>query len=242
MHRKLFKIIRGNILAGIFLSAPIVATYLIVRFLFRVLTNWMPAEAIERFLPPMWVDENHLVSRLIILLLALFALYLVGLLTRNLIGRKLYHLSDAILEHIPVVKNVYVAVRQISEALFTQRKTMFKEVVMLEYPRKGLHSVAFVTNVVPDGFRPHLNAAEDEECVSVFVPTTPNPTSGVLILAPRSQLTTLDIDITDALTYVMSGGAVDPGSSSTLKRPTLLDKLEEWLIRDDPPQELPDGR
>lgn len=108
---------------------------------------------------------------------------------------------------------------------------------MIEYPRKGLHSLAFVTARVPDDLAGNLTRGRDRsECVSVFIPTTPNPTSGVLILLPRSETITIDMDVGEALTFVMSGGAVSPGEKGATA-PTLLDKLEAWLRQSDEPQE-----
>ncbi len=103
---------------------------------------------------------------------------------------------------------------------------------MLEYPRKGLWSIAFITAVVPTKMKVSMGEAS-KECVTLFIPTTPNPTSGILILVPRKDVTPLTIPVQDALTYVMSAGAVAPGDSTDSHRPTLLDKLEEWLTHGD---------
>jgi uncharacterized membrane protein len=227
-------------LVGLFLTAPVVATILIFRFLFRFATAWIPT---ERF--PEWA---HFLQgyplRVISLLVLLAALYLVGLLVRSFIGRRLYQLGDRVLEQIPLIKGIYIAVRQISESLFTQRKTLFKEAVLLEYPRRGLFSMAFTTaGIPPDMAKPLLEReAPDEPCITVFVPTTPNPTSGVLIMVPRSRTVRLDMSVQEALTFVMSAGAVLPGVRGDT-RPTLLDKLESWLrhSEDSPPEEAPDA-
>jgi uncharacterized membrane protein len=134
-----------------------------------------------------------------------------------------------------VIKGIYVSVRQISESLFTQRKTLFKEVVLIEYPRKGLYSLAFITARLPAALRRSMpGVPEGEECVSLFIPTTPNPTSGVLILLPRSETTPLNLPVSDALSFVMSAGAFSSGENGA-PGPTLLDKLEAWLRQGDEP-------
>ncbi len=226
------KRIRANILVGFFLTVPIVATILIFNFLFDLATGWLPPSIMPE-MRATW--SGQLLLQIITLLAILIACGLVGLFTRNILGRHLFRFSDTLLARIPVIKGIYVSVRQISESLFTQRKTLFKEVVMVEYPRKGLHSLAFVTARVPDDMATHLIKGRDRsECVSVFIPTTPNPTSGVLILLPRSETIPINMDVGEALTFIMSAGAVSPGESGSAA-PTLLDKLEAWLRQGDEP-------
>ncbi|MBL7075908.1 MAG: DUF502 domain-containing protein [Kiritimatiellae bacterium] len=226
------KRIRANILVGFFLTVPIVATILIFNFLFDLATGWLPPSIMPQ-LRSTWAGQ--LLLQIVTLLAILIACGLVGLLTRNFLGRHLFRFSDTLLARIPVIKGIYVSVRQISESLFTQRKTLFKEVVMIEYPRKGLHSLAFVTARVPDGLAANLTKGRDRsECVSIFIPTTPNPTSGVLILLPRSETIAIDMDVGEALTFIMSAGAVSPGEGGSAA-PTLLDKLEAWLRQSDEP-------
>ena len=220
--KKILNALKVNILFGFFLIVPVVVTILIFNFFFTTATNWMPPGLISKMgLPPY-------TTRIIALLLLFIFLYLAGLIIRNIFGRRLYQLGDKILTSIPFIKSVYVPLRQITQSLFTQRKSLFKEVVLVEYPRKGLWSIAFITATVPNGIKGAI-AEDEEECVTLFIPTTPNPTSGILILVPRSDVTTLDIPVQDALTYVMSAGAVEPGNTADHNRPTLLDKLEDWL-------------
>lgn len=228
MIKKILVSLKLNILMGFFLTVPLVATVLIFKFLFVITTNWVPRD----YFPGLKDVLSGYPLRFLILTAILILLYLVGLLTRNIVGRRMYQMGDRILTHIPVIKSIYLSVRQISESLFTQRKTLFKRVVLIEYPRKGLHSLAFVTAKVPPSMAGHICKNKGEPCISLFVPTTPNPTSGVLILVPESEVTELNIPVGDALTFVMSAGAVAPGESGD-RRPTLLDKLEVWLKHGD---------
>ncbi|NQU41406.1 MAG: DUF502 domain-containing protein [Lentisphaerae bacterium] len=236
MLRGLTKKIRANILVGFFLTVPIVATILIFNFLFDLATGWLP----EVILPE-WRSSwaGRLLLQIVTLIAILGAFGFVGLFIRNILGRQMFRFSDTLLARIPVIRRIYVSVRQISESLFTQRKTLFKEVVMIEYPRKGLYSLAFVTARVPDPLAAHLSRGRNPaECVSVFIPTTPNPTSGILILLPRSETTAIDMDVSEALTFVMSAGAVSPGQRGS-SMPTLLDKLESWLKQGEEPVMAP---
>jgi len=229
MLRRFTAATRANILMGMFLTIPVAGTILIFNFLFKLATGWFPAGAFPA-LKEVW---HGYLLRILTLLAVIVFFYLVGLLTRNYFGKRLYQFGDRLLEKAPVIRGIYVSVRQISESLFTQRKTLFKEVVLVEYPRKGLHSIAFVTAGVPPSISRHIAAGAGEEpCVSLFIPTTPNPTSGILVLVPRSSVVPLKMPVADALTFVMSAGAVEPGSEDD-QRPTLLDKLEAWLKHGD---------
>ena len=224
--KKLLKALKINVLFGFFLIIPVVVTVVIFNFFFKTATDWLPPGVIEKLGLPAYT------VRIVALFLLIVFLYFAGLLIRNIFGRRLYQLGDKILTSLPFIKSVYIPVRQITESLFTQRKSLFKEVVLVEYPRKGLWSIAFITAVLTPRMRRSIDCA-DGECVTLFIPTTPNPTSGVLILVPRSETRPLSIPVQDALTYVMSAGAVSPGESTDHHRPTLLDKLEEWLTHGD---------
>jgi uncharacterized membrane protein len=224
------KAIRANMLVGIFLTVPLVATILIFNFLLHLGTNWLLHTGAFPGLREIW---SGYLLRALTLIAVLVVFYFVGLFTRNILGRRLYQFGDKILTRIPFVKGIYISVRQISESLFTQRKTLFKEVVLIEYPRHGLYSLAFVTATAPPRVEAAMKEREDpnDPCVSLFISTTPNPTSGVFLMARRSELIPLKIPVTDALTFIMSAGAVAPGQDG-MGRPTLLDKLEAWLRQD----------
>lgn len=231
MFKKFFKSIRTNILMGIFLTIPVATTIIIFNFLFKLATDWLVEK--EIFKRAVESGSQKFLLRLLTLLAIIVTFYLVGLLTRNILGRRLYRIGDRIMAGTPLIKGIYISVRQISESLFTQRKTLFKEVVMVQYPRKGLYSIAFVTATVPSSLSRNMTAEDREEtCVSLFIPTTPNPTSGILILVPKSRVTPLSMPVADALTFVMSAGAVPPGEQGNAA-PTLLDKLESWLKHSD---------
>lgn len=224
--RATLRAIRDNILVGLVLIVPVVATVLIFNAVINITTNWLLE---SQWFEPYSQGWTGFQLRILTLLTAVVVFYFIGLLARNVVGRRMYRAGDRLIGRIPFIKSIYITVRQISASLFTQHKTLFKEVVLVEYPRKGLFSMAFVTATVPESISAQAGDASDDSCcVSLFIPTTPNPTSGLLILARRSELVPLDMPVSDALTYIMSGGAVAPGEEGD-SSPTLLDKLESWV-------------
>ena len=234
------KIFRNNVVVGLVLLAPLMITAFIVHFLIRLVAQNALTRAltdiISALLPQVVVEGTgrFVLSQLIALLLVLLGLFFLGFFVRSFLGRRLYGLAEKVLIRIPVFNKIYLQIRHISETIFAQRETMFNEVVLVEYPRKGLHSIGFVTSSVP----PHFNASFPAEAgtktdrVALFIPTTPNPTSGILIFAPRADVTPLSITVADAMQLVISAGAVYPGDSEVDDRPTLLDKLEAWITRE----------
>ncbi len=129
----------------------------------------------------------------------LFLIFLTGLVARNYLGGKLIGFGEKILAKIPLINRIYVALQQISQAFLAQKRAIFKEAVLIEYPRKGLYAIGFVTSEMDDG-----------QMLGIFLPTTPNPTSGFLLFLPREEAIHLQMTVEDALKLVMSGGAVAP--------------------------------
>jgi uncharacterized membrane protein len=233
------KMIRNNIVVGLMLVAPIAITGLIISFLVKLLADnrltQFIADMLFRMMPQTMRDGTMqmILGQFVSVLLLLVLLFFVGFFVRSFIGRRLYRVAEKVLVRIPVFNKIYVQVRHISETIFSQRQTMFKEVVLLEYPRRGIFSIGFVTGSVPEPFVQRTLPPEIHEPVSaVFVPTTPNPTSGIMLLAPRSELRVLSLTVADAMKLVISGGAVYPGDDPVDNRPTLLDKLETWIAKE----------
>lgn len=129
----------------------------------------------------------------------------VGILAKNLIGRRIITFLESLLLRIPFISRIYLAIKQISEAFLERKKSLFHEVVLIEYPRKGIYSLGFVTSEAPSVFD-----RLDGEAVCIFVSTTPNPTSGVLVIVPRSDVIPLNISVEDGMKMVISGGVVVP--------------------------------
>ena len=224
MFGKLMRAIRSNILFGLLLLLPVAVTVIIVNWLFGLATGfiveWMP-EVLRRNAMEMFL------VRLLALVGLLVVLLLVGWLVRNMAGKRLYQLGDALLARVPVVSKIYVSVRQLSETMLNQNQGALKEVVLVEYPRLGLYTLGFITAAVP----PALAAPLGPDWVAVFIPAAPLPTSGWVVLVRRAEVVPLAISAADAMKLVISGGAVFPGAAGAGARPSLLDKAEDWLHR-----------
>ncbi len=133
-------------------------------------------------------------------------IFLVGFIASNIIGKRLVTLGDKIFQRLPLARGIYSSARQIIDAFTVQGKDAFQKVVLLEYPRKGLYVLGFVTSTS----RGEIQEKTEEETISIFIPTTPNPTSGMLILAPRSEITELKMSIEEGMKVIVSGGLVSP--------------------------------
>ncbi|HEX6736423.1 MAG TPA: DUF502 domain-containing protein [Azonexus sp.] len=139
-------------------------------------------------------------------LLTLAMILLTGLLATNLIGQKLVGWWDKLLSRIPVVNSVYKAVKQVSDTLFAPNGNAFRKALLVQYPRQGTWTIAFLTGAPGGDIRNHLTG----DYVSVYVPTTPNPTSGFFLMLPRQDAVELDMSVDEALKYIISMGVVAP--------------------------------
>ena len=138
-------------------------------------------------------------------------IFLVGMLTANVLGKRVVGWGDSIVGRIPLVRFIYLGIKQLLEALSLGRKNLFREVVLVEYPRKGIYTLGFVSAEC----RGEIQEATKEELVNVFIFTTPNPTSGMLIMAPKKDVIPLRMSVEEGLKLVISGGIIAPPSSAT---------------------------
>jgi uncharacterized membrane protein len=195
--------LRAYLLTGVIVTAPISITiFLVWKFLTFLDTH------VAGLLPARYNPENYLPFSLpgLGLLLMLAFLTLVGMLTAGLAGRTLVRLGERLLSRMPVVRGVYGTLKQIFETVLAQKSRSFREVVLVEYPRQGVGAIGFVTGPT----RGEIQAYSGDELVNVFVPTTPNPTSGFLLFVPKSDLIHLDMSVEDGIKMVISGGIVGP--------------------------------
>ncbi len=132
---------------------------------------------------------------------------LLGFLTRYYVGKKLVQLMDYILLNVPLLGKIYGTVKQVNQAFTSENKSNFQQVIMVEFPRKGLYSVGFVT-------AEQVKTDEGESIISIFVPTTPNPTTGFLLVLPERKVVKLDMSVADGIKYIVSLGAVPPENAS----------------------------
>ncbi len=162
-----------------------------------------PAAVLQRFvdLPPyvfQWI--SFLIGLASTLLLVVF----IGAVTRNFVGRRLLLFTESVISRIPLARTFYISVKQVVQTFFfTSRMKEMKRVVLVEYPRKGCHAVAFVTGVTEAGNRQN---ATDRRLFSLFIPTTPNPTSGIYVMVPEQDFEELDISVEDAFRLIVSAG------------------------------------
>lgn len=149
-------------------------------------------------------------------ILTLLIIFLTGLITRNFLGNRLLLWWEMLLNHIPVVNSIYSSVKQVSDTLFSSSGNAFRKALLVQYPREGCWTIAFQTGV-PGGDVPnHLQG----DYVSVYVPTTPNPTSGFFLMLPRAETKELNMTVDEALKYIVSMGVVAPPMPGTEKSHT----------------------
>jgi uncharacterized membrane protein len=139
-------------------------------------------------------------------ILTLLIIFLTGVATRNFVGRQVVMLWEGILKRIPVVSSIYSSVKQVSDTLFSSSGNAFRKAVLVQYPRQGSWTIAFVTGVPGGDVRNHLQG----DFVSIYVPTTPNPTSGFFLMVPRADTIELNMNVDEALKYIVSMGVVAP--------------------------------
>ncbi|HMO50919.1 MAG TPA: DUF502 domain-containing protein [Kiritimatiellia bacterium] len=225
----MWKAIRANITVGLILVTPLVITAFVANWLFRLVTNQFLG-----LFPRAYRDaELDFLLRIASLVVVLIVLFLIGVLVRNIVGRRIYQLGDRILARIPVVNRIYIASRQVIDAFITQRETVFNQVVLVQYPRKGIYAMGFLTASAPYSFRSFIpQGRPGDEFVAVFIPTTPNPTSGWLCYVPREDVTPIPYTSGDAMKLIISAGVVYPGESGAPPPPSLVDKLHHLFRRD----------
>jgi len=139
-------------------------------------------------------------------ILTLVIVFLTGLVARNFIGKKLVYAWELLVARIPVVSSIYSSVKQVSDTLFSSSGNAFRKALLVQYPREGSWTIAFLTGTPGGDVRNHLRG----EYVSIYVPTTPNPTSGFFLMVPKSDTIELDMNVDEALKYIVSMGVVAP--------------------------------
>lgn len=199
--------LRTYFFAGILLTAPFAITlylaWLFVSFVDARVTPLIPARFSPETYLPFAVPGLGLV-------IVVVGLTLIGAFTAGYLGRLITGIVDRLLARMPVVRSVYAALKQLMETVLAQKSQAFREAVLLEYPRKGIWTIGFVTGTGSG----EVLALTRPDMVNVFVPTTPNPTSGFLLFVPREDTVTLSMSVEDALKLVVSGGIVAPPVAS----------------------------
>ncbi|MFH1783074.1 MAG: DUF502 domain-containing protein [Candidatus Omnitrophota bacterium] len=185
---------------------PAVLTFWVFYFIIQKL-NFLLLDPIAGFLNRWLPIENiEVLSKIAIFFLVLILLVLIGFAARIILIRNIFGFGEKILYRVPMISTVYRTIKEISLAFFIQKNTIFKRAVLIEYPRKGLYQLGFVVSE-PMG---EVQEKTKENIINVFVPTTPNPTSGMLVLVPKEEVMSLGMSIPEAMKMIISGGAVFP--------------------------------
>ncbi|MBL7070590.1 MAG: DUF502 domain-containing protein [Candidatus Omnitrophica bacterium] len=199
--------LRDNFLAGIVVILPIAITL----WLFTLIYD---AVNIKILLPLTKFFKPHIASvyaeygvRSVIFLLLIALVVLIGFATRIIFIRKLFSIGERLFFKIPMIGKAYVTIRQMSRAFLGDRKGIFKSAVLVEYPRKGVYSIGLLTSETKGEIQKKI----DKKLVNIFIPTTPNPTSGILLMVPEDELVNLDMSVEEAMKLIVSGGMVAPG-------------------------------
>jgi uncharacterized membrane protein len=195
--------LRAYFLAGVIVTAPIGITVLLIWQFITFLDGQVGSLIPERYNPESYLPFS--VPGLGLLITIAF-LTLVGFLAAGLAGRTLVRIGERLLSRMPVVRSVYGTLKQIFETVLAQSSRSFREVVLIEYPRRGIGAIGFVTGPT----RGEVQVRSEDELVNVFLPTTPNPTSGFLLFVPKRDLVHLDMTIEEGIKLVISGGIVAP--------------------------------
>jgi len=200
---------RRYLIAGLLVWVPLIVTGLIIKFLVDMLDFTI------LLLPPSWRPEAILGFSVpgTGVVVAIVIVFLTGIVAANIVGRKLFDLGEAIVDRIPLVRSIYSAVKQVMHSLFSNGGQSFRRVLMVQYPREGLWTLGFQTGVGVG----EVQHRTDRDVVTVFIPTTPNPTSGFVIMVPREDAIELDMSVEDGLKFVMSLGVVVPDWPAPVK-------------------------
>ncbi|MCK4261554.1 DUF502 domain-containing protein [bacterium] len=203
MRIKVIARLRNNFVAGLLVVLPIVVTILILNIILNFIVRIVPQAVVANYFDT--APWKYLWKGLAVIGI-LFVIFLIGVLARNIIGRRLIGLGEKILIKIPLVSRIYGALQQISQAFLGERRTGFNRVILFQYPRGGLYTLGLVSG---EGGG-EIKEKTGEKMLSVFVPTTPNPTSGLLILVPEKDTIPLKMTVEEALKLLISGGTVVP--------------------------------
>lgn len=188
------RIVRNKFLTGILTLLPIYITYLLLRFIIGIAPNIPYLRTIPFFI------NNEILADIIEFLGALVVIFFIGIVVSNVVGKRLFALFESFMERVPLINTIYTSTRQIMKTLTMPGKGNFKQVVLIEYPRKGIWTLAFVTA--------YSKSESGEQYVHVFLPTTPNPTSGFMLFIKEKDIQSSGLSIEEGLKTIISGGMI----------------------------------
>ena len=211
--KSLGKYLKKYLIAGLLFWLPIAVTIWLVGYIIGA------ADRLNALIPQQWQPETYLGFNLPGqgFVIALIVLLATGIFAANVLGRKFLEAWDSLLGRIPIVKSIYSGAKKISESLFSDNSRSFKTPVLVPFPQPDIWTIAFVSGSLPRRLADSL--PEEGEYVSVYVPTTPNPTGGYYIMVRQSDIRILDMSVDEALKYVISLGMVMPDDAQVQKQP-----------------------
>jgi uncharacterized membrane protein len=208
MRKSIFARWRASFFTGLLIVLPGVITLAVVKWFFGTISSL--TDSLLFFLPTTLTHENdgtgpvHWYWSLLALLLAAVIVSVIGVLARYYIGKRLIAWADGLMLRVPVLNKIYGTIKQVDEAFSSGKKSSFKTVALVEYPREGIYSVGFITSEQAN----EVEEKTKQKCVCVFIPTTPIPTAGFLILVPVEKVIKLDMSVADGFKYIISIGAI----------------------------------
>ena len=196
--------IRRYLVAGLLVWVPLVITLWVLDLLVSMMDQTL------LLLPPEYRTEGWLGVHIpgLGVVLTVLIVFVTGVLAANIIGQRMVRFWESVLARIPVVNSIYHGVKQVSDTLFSPGGEAFRKAVLVQYPREGVWTIAFLTGTPGGDVANHLSG----DYVSVYLPTTPNPTSGFFLMLPRGDVVELDMTVDEALKYVISMGVAPPGA------------------------------
>ncbi len=206
--------IRNYFLTGFIICAPLAITAYLSWSLIQWVDGW-----VKPYLPDVYNPDTYLPFAIpgFGLIVALLSITIIGFLTANFIGRTIIRYSEHMLGRMPLVRTIYSGLKQIFQTVLSDQNSSFQEVGLLEYPRKGLYAIVFVATDTHGEVDERL-MAKGHDTLSVFLPTTPNPTSGFLLFVPKKDVILLDMGVEDAAKLVISAGLVAPEFKETAQK------------------------
>lgn len=204
--------IRKRMLTGLLLILPVYVTFFVVKFLFGFIGGTLSPLIKKIFLlfgaelPKTSVDE--FIITFIGLIFTFASLYFIGIFAANVIGKSIIHYFENLLTKTPVINSIYSSVKQLVHAISLPGKQAFKRVVILDFPKEGTKSIGFVTGTLKENGK--------DKYISVFVPTTPNPTSGFLVFTPEDDVIDTNLTVEEAFKTLLSGGVLTPKQFATI--------------------------
>jgi uncharacterized membrane protein len=226
-RRGFFARIRASFLTGLVVIAPIAVTIWLVWTVIGWIDGWVIPLIPQSYRPEQYIGVN---LRGVGVVIFLIFTVIVGWMAKGLIGRSLINWAEGLVDRMPIVRSVYNGLKQIAETVFAQTETSFDKACLVQYPRPGIWAIAFISTSAKGELARKIGGERD--IVSVFLPTTPNPTSGFLLYVPREDVIELDMSVEDAAKLIISAGLVYPAGTdgSGVVTPQL------------PPAEVPPGR